>query len=100
MEPDHPVYRLAVTVDDDIGSTDITFSICADQEQVAEHKRGVGDVDVRALADRLFQTVSQVPDGARHALARDRQNRPDPLFVGDDVNILGLQPAEDGRLGG
>lgn len=100
MEADHPLHGLAGTVDDDIGSADTAHLICADQEQVAENKRGVGDVDVRALADGFLQAVGQVSDRARHALARNGQHRPDPLLVGDDVDILGLQPAEDGRLGG
>ena len=62
------------------------------------HEGRVGDVQVRALANRLLHAVGEIPESACHALAGDGEYGSETILADHDVNVFRLQSAEDSRF--
>ncbi len=52
-------------------------------------------MQIGAFPDGFFHAVRQVAKGAGHAFAGDGQNRADALAGHDDIDVLGLETAEN-----
>lgn len=70
------------------------FPIAAQEMQEAVNQSWISNVDVRAIADRLLQTIGQIPERIERAFHRDRNAGADFRDNNCDVDILGLETAE------
>jgi hypothetical protein len=67
------------------------------RDEPGDHGR-VGDVKVRAVADRFFHSISQVSECADGAFDRNRHDGAERGLRHDNINVLRLKPAEHGAL--